>query len=54
MNEDIQSIGADLKETVLSTGIWDHIDELRKRLFKALISLVLGTLVSFIIARKPI
>jgi sec-independent protein translocase protein TatC len=33
-------------------GIWDHINELRQRLFKAVLALIVGSVISFIFAQK--
>jgi len=35
-------------------GVWDHVNELRQRLFKAVIALVIGMLISFIFAQNLI
>lgn len=35
-------------------GIWEHINELRERLFKAVLALIVGAIISFIFAQRLI
>jgi Sec-independent protein secretion pathway component TatC len=37
-------------EQIQSMGIWEHVNELRKRLFKALLGMIAAVLVSFSLA----
>jgi len=41
-----------LKDSITKSGIWEHIDELRTRLTKALVGLILAAAVSFIFAEQ--
>ena len=41
-------------ETERELGIWDHINEIRERLFKAVIALVIGALISFMFTQNLI
>lgn len=37
---------------IADTGIWEHIDELKRRLIKAIIGLIVGTVLSFIFTEQ--
>ena len=41
-----------IKDFIVDSGIWDHIDELKGRLIKAVLGLIAGTILSFIFAEK--
>lgn len=41
-----------LKAIIVESGIWEHIDELRKRLTRAIIGLILTVVASFIFAQQ--
>jgi len=48
----ISAVAKHAGESTRQMSVWDHVNELRKRLFKAVIGLVLTTTVSFSIASK--
>jgi len=54
MSEDITSLGKDIKDRFIESGIWGHIDELRVRLFSAIISLAITTFASFLLTEQLI
>ncbi len=43
---------ASLKKLIIDSGIWEHINELKSRLIKAIIGLIVGIVLSFIFTEK--
>jgi len=54
MRQTIVSAGEKFKNSLIESGVWDHIIEARNRIFKALLSLIIAVLLSFVMAEKLI